>query len=57
MLLAIGAIAGMVLFLYWVFLAKSYEKGDLSHVYPIMRSDTSFVLLFSVLILKEDIPY
>ncbi len=51
----IGIAAGLIHFLYWYFLAKSYEKGDLSHVYPIMRADPSFVLLFSVFILKEDI--
>lgn len=51
----IGVAAGLIHFLYWYFLAKSYEQGDLSHVYPIMRSDPSFVLLFSVIILKENV--
>lgn len=46
-------ISGMLHFLYWVFLAKSLENGDLSLVYPIMRSSPALVLVFSVAILGE----
>jgi uncharacterized membrane protein len=47
--------SGFVHFLYWIFVAKSFENGDLSHVYPIMRSSPALVLLFSVLVLREDV--
>ncbi len=40
---------------YWILLAKCYEHGDLSHVYPIIRSAPALVLVFSVLILKENV--
>lgn len=38
---------------YWTLHAKAYEKGDISHVYPIMRSAPAFVLIFAVLFLHE----
>lgn len=47
--------SGFVHFLYWTFVAKSFENGDLSHVYPIMRSSPALVLLLSVLVLREDV--
>lgn len=47
--------SGFVHFLYWFFLSKSYEEGDLSRVYPIMRSSPALVLVFSVLILREKV--
>ena len=40
---------------YWILLAKCYEHGDLSHVYPIIRSAPALVLIFSVVILKENV--
>lgn len=47
--------AGLIHFLYWIFLSKSYDHGDLSHVYPIMRSSPALVLLFSVMFLNEQV--
>ena len=41
-------ISGLLHFLYWIFLAKSLENGDLSLVYPIMRSSPALVLVFSI---------
>lgn len=32
------ALSGVVHCFYWFFLSKAYDHGDLSHVYPIMRS-------------------
>ena len=43
----------MIHFLYHYFLTKSYDHGDLSHVYPITRSAPALVLLFSIIFLKE----
>ena len=48
-------ISGFLHFLYWFFLAKSLERGDLSLVYPIMRSSPALVLIFSVAILGENV--
>lgn len=48
-------LSGVLHFFYWYFLTKSLETGDLSHVYPIMRSSPAIVLLFSLFILKEDV--
>ncbi len=48
-------LSGFSHFLYWIFLTKSYEKGDLSHVYPIMRSSPALVLIFAVLFLGEKV--
>lgn len=49
----IGVISGFLHALYWVFHGKAYETGDLSHVYPIMRSAPALVLLFAVIFLDE----
>lgn len=46
-------VSGVLHFLYWVFLAKSLENGDLSLVYPIMRSSPALVLVFSIAVLGE----
>ena len=46
-------VSGLIHFLYWYFLAKSLENGDLSLVYPIMRSSPAVVLLFSCTLLGE----
>jgi uncharacterized membrane protein len=48
-------LSGFVHFVYWYFLTKALEKGDLSLIYPIMRSSPALVLLFSITILGEDV--
>ena len=48
-------LSGLVHFIYWYFLTKALEKGDLSLIYPIMRSSPALVLIFSITILGEDI--
>lgn len=53
----IGLGAGFVHFLYWVSMAKSYEAGDFSHVYPITRAAPFLVLIASVLLLKEELTF
>ena len=50
-----GLGSGFVHGMYWIFHTKAYEKGDLSHVYPIMRSSPAPVLLFAVFFLGEDV--
>ena len=45
--------SGFIHFLYWLFLTESYKEGDLSHVYPIMRSSPAPVLLIAVFLLGE----
>ena len=46
-------LSGVVHFIYWYFLSRALDKGDLSLVYPIMRSSPAVVLVFSVFILGE----
>jgi uncharacterized membrane protein len=53
MALAMGT--GIIHFFYWIFLSKSYEHGDLSHVYPIIRSSPGLVLILSVVFLREQV--
>lgn len=48
-------LSGGVHFCYWLFLSKALEKGDLSLVYPIMRSSPALVLIVSITILGEDV--
>ncbi len=48
-------VSGLLHFVYWVFLTKALETGDLSLVYPIMRSSPALVLLFSIFVLNEDV--
>ena len=50
---AFGVLSGLIHFFYWLFLSKSYEEGDLSQVYPIMRSAPALVLIVSVVLLRE----
>jgi len=45
--------SGFIHFLYWIFLTHAYKEGDLSHVYPIMRSSPALVLVIAVLFLGE----
>jgi uncharacterized membrane protein len=47
--------SGFIHFLYWLFLTRAYKEGDLSHVYPIMRSSPALVLVFAVLFLGEQV--
>ena len=47
--------SGFIHFIYWLFLTNSYKKGDLSHVYPIMRSSPALVLVIAVLFLDEQV--
>ncbi len=49
------ALSGFIHFLYWIFLTHSYKEGELSHVYPIMRSSPAIVLLFAILVLHEQV--
>ncbi len=52
---AFGLAAGLVHCVYWIFLSRAYEEGDISHVYPIMRSDPALVLILSLVFLKEHV--
>jgi drug/metabolite transporter (DMT)-like permease len=47
--------SGLIHFSYWIFLTQSYKEGDLSHVYPIMRSSPALVLVIAVLFLNEQV--
>lgn len=47
--------SGFIHFLYWIFLTNSYKEGDLSHVYPIMRSSPALVLIIAVAFLDEPV--
>jgi uncharacterized membrane protein len=47
--------SGFIHFLYWLFLTSAYKEGDLSHVYPIMRSSPALVLVIAVLFLGEQV--
>lgn len=47
--------SGFIHFLYWLFHTKAFESGDLSRVYPIMRSSPALVLLFAVIFLDEQV--
>ena len=48
-------LSGFVHFIYWYFLTKALEKGDLSLIYPIMRSSPALVLIFSIISLGENV--
>ena len=47
--------SGFLHFIYWVFLTKAYEVGDISLTYPIMRSSPALVFLIAVLFLNEKV--
>ena len=47
--------SGFIHFMYWMFMTSAYKEGDLSHVYPIMRSSPALVLLIAVLFLGEQV--
>jgi len=55
--LAAAAASGLIHFIYWLFLSKAYEDGDLSQVYPIMRSAPAFVLVVSIVLLRERVSF
>jgi uncharacterized membrane protein len=48
-------LSGIVHFVYWVLFSKALEKGDLSLIYPIMRSSPALVLIFSITVLQENV--
>lgn len=50
-------VSGLLHAAYWIFLTKALENGDLSLVYPIMRSSPALVLIFSIIFLHEEITY
>lgn len=48
-------ISGVVHTIYAFFLMKAYEKGDLSHVYPIARSSPAIILILAVTLYGEQV--
>ena len=48
-------LSGLLHFLYWLWLARSLETGDLSRVYPISRSAPALVLVVAVLFMGEQV--
>jgi uncharacterized membrane protein len=48
-------VSGLALTLYFIFLGKAYELGDLSVVYPIVRSSPLFVTLLAMAFLGEEV--
>ena len=48
---------GVYPLLYWIFLTNAYKEGDLSHVYPIMRSSPALVLVIAILFLGEQVSF
>lgn len=51
--LSIGA--SFVHAIYWFCLSRSYEGGDLSHVYPIMRSAPALIFVVAIFFLGEHV--
>ena len=51
----IAILSGLLHFLYWLWLSRSLEAGDLSHVYPISRSAPALVLLMAVVFMGEKV--
>jgi uncharacterized membrane protein len=54
-ILPVIVISGGIHCLYWLFHTRAYEGGDLSRVYPIMRSAPAMVLLFALVFLGEKV--
>ncbi|MGB2651663.1 MAG: GRP family sugar transporter [Candidatus Omnitrophota bacterium] len=50
---AFVALSAVAHFFYQLFLCRTYELGDMSLTYPIVRSSPVFVLLMGVLFLRE----
>ena len=53
----IAILSGLFHFLYWLWLSRSLEAGDLSHVYPISRSAPALVFLVAVVFMGEDVSW
>ncbi len=53
--LMIGLGASVIHASYWYFMSRAYECGDLSHVYPIMRSAPAPIFILSVIFLHEHV--
>ncbi|MFA6024739.1 MAG: EamA family transporter [Candidatus Gracilibacteria bacterium] len=53
--LLIPLAAGFVHCAYWIFYSRAYDHGDLSQVFPIIRSTPLLVLLFGTFFLHEQI--
>lgn len=49
----IALASGILVSFYWVLLASSYKYGDLSLVYPIVRSDPIIVPILAVIFYRE----
>ncbi len=50
-------VSGVLHFIYWCVFSKALEKGDLSLVYPIMRSSPALILLISIILLHEQVSF
>ena len=53
MTVLLSAGASVVHACYWYTMSRAYEGGDLSHVYPIMRSAPALIFVLSVIFLHE----
>tara|TARA_Y100000310_G_scaffold345733_1_gene468999 strand:+ start:9023 stop:9892 length:870 start_codon:yes stop_codon:yes gene_type:complete len=53
--ITLGLISGVLNSLYLYFLSRAYDRGDLSHVYPIIRSAPPIILILAVIFLKEQV--
>jgi uncharacterized membrane protein len=51
----IAALSGLLHFLYWLWLSRSLDEGDLSRVYPISRSAPALVCVIAVVFMGENI--
>lgn len=48
-------LSGLLHFLYWLWLSRSLDEGDLSRVYPIARSAPALVFVIAVLFMGETV--
>ena len=48
-------LSGLLHFLYWLWLSRSLDEGDLSRVYPISRSAPALVFVIAVVFMGEDV--
>ncbi|MBC2736108.1 MAG: EamA family transporter [Desulfobacteraceae bacterium] len=51
----IAVLSGLLHFLYWLWLSRSLDEGDLSRVYPISRSAPALVFVIAVVFMGEDV--
>ena len=56
-ILLYGLLSGFIHFFYVIFYTGSYEGGDFSQVYPIMRSAPALVLVVAILFLGEYVSF